>query len=204
MANRCRDLRHSPKARFPWLIQPTKRRTRRRSKMTTTLKGHPCNFASLLGKVFGVDSDELLVKWGYTPQQRLCAQCNKPLHRQQKFYCSRSCWVQSRQVPVRCTECDKLFYLRQSEVLTRTARYDNLYCSRSCMGRVAGTKYGFTAHPENIALGSRRRKYDYDAIWATHIQTGLGARKLGRLLEIPAPSVESILRKGRAERGYTK
>jgi hypothetical protein len=43
------------------------------------------------------------------------------------------------------------------------------------------------------------RKYDYDAIWQKHLETGYNARQLSELVfpDIPVPSIYAILVKMR-------
>ena len=56
---------------------------------------------------------------------------------------------------------------------------------------------GRHVHPENCMTSVR--KYDYDAIWQKHLETGYNARQLSELVfpDIPVPSIYAILVKMR-------
>ena len=92
-----------------------------------------------------------------------------------------------------CDQCGKEFIRRRSLVI----RNPHHFCGKECRARWRGLHYGFHVHPENCM--KTVRKYDYDAIWQKHLETGYNARQLSELVfpDIPVPSIYAILVKMR-------
>ena len=171
----------------------------------TNLKGQPCNFAALLGAVFGKNPDDVVRSWGLTPIGNMCLNCGKRIPRDNRKFCSMACFKVFAKVPLVCPVCLKTFYRSAKEIVwklnhnqsTNGKPIQQFFCSRQCMGSDNGVRYGFKSHPEN-AFGKRSRKWDWDLIYKTHLNTGYGATKLSRLLGIPEGTVSTVLNKTRA------
>ena len=71
-----------------------------------------------------------------------------------------------------CDQCGKEFIRRRSQVI----RNPHHFCGKECRARWRGLHHGFHVHPENCMTSVR--KYDYDAIWQKHLETGYNARQL--------------------------
>ena len=113
--------------------------------------GYPCNYADLLGKVLHENPDAILKQLGIKSRLAvpLCETCSKPLSKRadQKRFCSRPCYHARAWISVVCDQCGKIFKRRASLVIEhmKHSRYTDkgLYCSRRCVGKVLGRKYGF-------------------------------------------------------------
>lgn len=104
------------------------------------------------------------------------------------------CFTKQRSVMVECSQCHKLFARYIYQVVDGTKRnYKHFFCDRRCLGRWTASHYGFLAHPENCYGGKRNKKHDYEAIWQAHLDTGYGAIRLGRLLNMSQTTVSGIL-----------
>ena len=105
-------------------------------------------------------------------------------------FCSIECQKKWHQIIVECSNCGKLFTRSESELL---GHYRNsLFCSRECFGKWISERYGFKAHPENCG---RHKQWDYSLVSKTRLETGYGARRLSRLLNIPDGTINGILGK---------
>ena len=143
------------------------------------------------------------------PKVWLCMRCGQPCPRRNTRYCSKECKYEDAHPWVACTGCGELFRRRLSQVTAKSrraasgaanktprgeARYTlDMFHSRSCYGRHIGRIVGFLAHPE-FRGPPRRRKHDYDAVWAKHLETGWGAWRLARAMGIPVSAASWILR----------
>ncbi len=140
----------------------------------------PCGAADLLAVIFGVKPDTVRGKYGLPLKHPV----KKPI----KYTIS-----------LVCDQCGKLFERREKYVLFRMTHSNRFqpsgqqhqFCNKTCFGKWAGKHCGFGAHPENIGY----RKWDYDMVWQKHIETGYGALRLSRLLNIPVSTLIYILEK---------
>ena len=78
--------------------------------------------------------------------------------------------LKGTQLNVVCDQCGKEFIRRRSQVI----RNPHHFCGKECRARWRGLHHGFHVHPENCM--KTVRKYDYDAIWQKHLETGYNAR----------------------------
>jgi hypothetical protein len=98
-----------------------------------------------------------------------------------------------QQFPVVCTRCGKLFFRNVQRFLANYRDHSStLFCSRNCQSRWIGEHYGFKSDPNHSCPGVKR-KYNWEAVWKMHFETGYGAVKLSRQLGIPETSVAYIL-----------
>ena len=169
----------------------------------------PCRAADLVAAVFGVDSDQVRRNNGLPPKVApriwTCRGCGlETTVRSDLAYNGWLCAVCSAPVPIACDECGKVVLRRRIDVLAAAKRgAKSQFCGKRCQGLWLAAHHGFPAHPEN-RHPCRRRKHDYEAVWRKHLETGLGASGLGRLLGIPQGSVRIILatmRKGANDDG---
>ena len=89
-------------------------------------------------------------------EAKICPTCKKsfkPLKYKKKKYCSSECLHKAHWTLVQCKTCKKLFekrnnYLRRQK---KDPRYtDSNFCSKRCVGRYAGSTYGYGSHYKNI------------------------------------------------------
>jgi len=114
-------------------------------------------------------------------------------------FCSIECQKKWHQIIVECTNCGKLFTRSESELL---GHYRNsLFCSRECFGKWISERYGFKAHPENCG---RHKQWDYSLVSKTRLETGYGARRLSKLLNIPDGTINGILGKCKSNEDSAK
>lgn len=154
-----------------------------------------CGAANLMAAIFGLQSDELKRQWGLPVDQKpVCPICGSDSSKHFFPYCFAH-RDKITMIELECDECEKHFYRQKSIVMACLAsrNYKHVFCSSRCVGRRAGKLYGFAAHPENVGLGGGKRKWDWDKVYALHRETGGGARKLGRVLGIPEPTVNYIM-----------
>ena len=127
----------------------------------------------------------------YTQKTRFeCQVCGKTSSHK---FCSVECKKKWHEIPVTCTTCGKLFTRSRRQLLAHYKEF--LFCSRECFGKWAAEHYGFKAHPENAMR--KKPKWDYSLVWKTHLETGYGAVRLSRLLNIPERTITMILEKCR-------
>lgn len=103
--------------------------------------------------------------------------------------------IESQRKPVielTCEVCDAKFY-RKSYLIRKTS--PGRFCSRKCRGVFIGNNYGFKAHPKNRGHSGRGRKWDYDGIYKLRDETGWGALRISRALNMPLGTVDMILQK---------
>lgn len=117
------------------------------------------------------------------PPQFQCMNCGKPIRK--GIFCSPKCFAQYHMATLICSYCGKTFSLNTAKAYWRTVRSKSglVFCNRICHGKWAGKNYG------------RKNKWDYEKIYKTRDDTGFGAIKLSRLLNIPVSSLTYILRK---------
>ena len=128
----------------------------------------------------------------YTQKTRFeCQVCGKTSSHK---FCSVECKKKWHEIPVTCTTCGKLFTRSRRQLLAHYKEF--LFCSRECFGKWTGERHGFKAHPENGVRG-KKPKWDYSLVWKTHLETGYGAVRLSRLLNIPERTITMILEKCR-------
>ena len=168
-----------------------------------------CGVAQLLSEICGMPIDSVKQRLGLSAERiKLCLHCGKPVKPGHSFH-NKECRHEYHQIKLICPECGNIFTRPQSEILFKLNHpqskngkpVEHFFCSQKCLAIWAGKHYGFAAHPENCGSGSRAPKYDYDIVWRKHLETGFGAKKLSRLLNIPVSSISVILWKKR--RGLT-
>jgi hypothetical protein len=106
-------------------------------------------------------------------------------------FCSDECKNKWTLIPIICSGCGKLFF-RSKRILLANYRHCKgfLFCSKQCTGNWLREQYGFERYPEHKG---RKRKYNWDAVWKAHIETGYGHKQLSKLLGIPSATIASIL-----------
>lgn len=108
------------------------------------------------------------------------------------------CWQKSRLIPVACSYCGQITMRNAKRVINdiqKGAKY--FFCNHHCRGKWLGHNHGF--RPGNRI--TKPRKWDYELVWQTHLDTGYGLSRLSRLLNIPRQSIGGILRKMRWKQG---
>ncbi len=85
-------------------------------------------------------------------------------------------------------------YARRRDRQNLTGEYKT-FCGKYCTGHDLGSK----THPTIPLGGTHARRFNHDAIWARHLETGDGARKLARHFEMSVSHAKTILRKARHE-----
>ncbi len=131
-------------------------------------------------------------------QRYACFRCGAVLERRIKRGLCGKCFKESRRLELVCDVCGRHF-LREGKVVVMGAKlgYKSFFCSRKCLGRFIGEKYGLKAHPENW----RPRKCDYDLVQALRDAEGWGARRISEALGISERTVYKIWRKNRVAHG---
>ena len=108
-------------------------------------------------------------------------------------FCSNECQKQWQQIPIVCTRCGKLFFRNVHKFLANYRDHsDAIFCSRKCQSRWLGEHYGFKSYPHHSGPGVKR-KHNWDEVWERHRETGYGAVKLSRQLDIPETTIAYIL-----------
>lgn len=174
-------------------------------------KDNPCLTSSDIGRELGVTRERIrqILARDALPTRRLhqeyvCQQCGTTIQQPRRF-CSLKCRFEYNHPVIECDQCGKLFRRDTSKILASARNplsFGRFFCNRHCLGKYRGLHSGFAAHPE-FTRRPRQRKYDYDAIWQKHIETGYGAVRLARLLHIPEPSTYAILRTYAREHNIT-
>ena len=109
-------------------------------------------------------------------------------------FCSYECKIKWRQIPIICTRCGKLFLRYQSQFLTDYLHHsDALFCSKECRSKWLVEQYGFQRYPHHMARVCHIRKYNWDDVWKRHLETGYGASRLSKELNIPISTITAIL-----------
>lgn len=162
-------------------------------------KLRPCLPAAEIARQVGISRErvrQILSKLGLptdTRVSRLCIVCSKRLNGKANYkYCSKDCQYQDSHILVRCDNCGNLKQVGKSHIITQTKRYQHFFCSKYCRSQWAGNHYGFGIHKKH-GSGSPR-KWDWELVWNTHIETGFGCNRLSRLLNIPLGTISYILR----------
>ena len=127
-----------------------------------------------------------------TPPKFQCLYCKKPIRK--GIFCDATCFSLYHTTTLTCSFCGETFSLRTSEAYDRTTRSNSgmIFCTNKCQGKWIGKNYGFGVYPEHVPHNC---KWDYEKVYKARDETGFGATKLGRLLNIPAPTITDILRK---------
>lgn len=115
-----------------------------------------------------------------------------------KHYCCFSCWdiiKQGKTIMLSCDVCGVLFHRSEKQVIQRLGKKNgqHIFCSKKCQGKwfsQFGFQKGHKRYPK-----IRKRKYDYQMVWEKHLETGYGALRLSRMLDIPKKTIEYILGK---------
>ena len=108
-------------------------------------------------------------------------------------FCSDECQKQWQQIPIVCTRCGSLFFRDIHRLLANYRDHsDTIFCSRNCQSKWIGEYYGFKSYPNHSGPGVKR-KHNWEDVWKRHLETGYGAVKLSRQLNIPKTSVAYIL-----------
>jgi hypothetical protein len=107
-------------------------------------------------------------------------------------FCSNECKQTWTRIPVVCSGCGKLFFRSRHQFMANYRHHNiALFCSPLCTGRWIQEQWGFNRYPEHAG---RNRKYDWDEVWKSHLETGYGGRRLSKKLNIPLGTIASILR----------
>ena len=93
-----------------------------------------------------------------------------------QVYCSWICFIKDHRVTVTCVECGMQFSIVKGQV----KRHKLHFCSRRCLGRYAGTHYGFVQTHDRIVIP---RKYNYEQI-AELINKGMCYREVDQAIGI--------------------
>jgi hypothetical protein len=86
-----------------------------------------------------------------------------------------------------CRECGAVFYRRPYEIRPQSP---GNYCSRQCLGKVVGAKYGFRVNAKSCGA---KRRYDYGKVLEAQ-NKGWSPPKISKEMGIPINSVYYILR----------
>lgn len=125
-----------------------------------------------------------------------------------KLYCQGCKGKVTRKIPVSCDVCGTITYRYAAHILNKQTVNgkvrERFFCGSRCKGLWVGEHYGFTAHPENSLAGRKERIHDWDAIYQKHLETGLGAHRLARLLNLPYGTVASILWRVKKQKGLAE
>ncbi len=156
-----------------------------KSKVISLRSTNPYMKMSDIGRAVGVSKQrvyQILRKQGLPTKRSVelkykCLVCG---HSSSNKFCSKICKAKWQKIPIVCTNCGKLFF-RDKERLLQHHR-EALFCCRKCFGIWAGEHHGF------------KRKWDYAVVWAAHLETGYGACRLSKKLNIPESSISEILR----------
>ena len=126
-----------------------------------------------------------------------CPQCGGNIPKSRlNIFCNKNCYHEYSCPLMECEICGFQFrrnikhIIWQNEHNTRRTG-EHIFCSRKCLGKWAGTNHGFATRPNH---GRSKRKWDYELVYKTKDDTGFGATKLSRILHIPIPTIEFILK----------
>lgn len=78
-------------------------------------------------------------------QQCVCIQCGEPISCYNTTELCRNCYANSHRVVLKCMWCGMNYTVVKSVYKTRQERHKHNFCSKSCLGKFAGTHYGFGA-----------------------------------------------------------
>lgn len=163
------------------------------NKVVSLRRNNPCALLDDIARQVGLTRErvrQILKESGrptrhYIPPKEkfYCSSCGKPSVYPVCFDCRK----QQSWVEIACNSCGKLNKYLISRVIWEEAhkRHTHLYfCDKICQGRWFGEHYGFGAYPEHSNKSVFLRKWNYNLVWQTHLDTGYGCWKLARLLEI--------------------
>jgi hypothetical protein len=158
-----------------------------------------CGAVKLFCAIKGYETAEVLLRFGIIPAgYKRCDYCGRLFDGYNHgVYCSPECNHKAKYTFIACDNCGKLFERLTTNLVWVTSRRGSKYafCSKFCQGQYMGIHFGTKACVQN----HYQRKYNYDMVWQTHLQTGYGTRRLARLLNIGEPSISKILHKKRTE-----
>jgi hypothetical protein len=174
-----------------------------RNQVITERKEKPCATLQTIANKFSISRERVrqILKSGNMPTKHsqlkyICNNCGKqftPLKsNRKKLFCGSDCLRaynhQRYWVVVACSVCGQEKEVRLSDFKTRALNdHGELYfCSRHCQGR------WLAKHHDSITY---KRKFDHDLIWEKHLETGFGAVRLSRLLNISVGITDHVLRK---------
>ena len=176
---------------------------------------NPCLSGQKLGDKLGISRErvrQILNEYGIHLSQRrqrpLCRLCYQPLSRDATLDTCPNCRKALQMVLLPCDSCGKLLERRfqeASQSLTSPRYKGHFFHSRLCYGKWFAANYGFKSPHETEAQRECytirrpcRRKWDWDAIWQKHLETGYGNIRLSRMLGIHHRTIENILKHKRA------
>mgnify|MGYP001572798104 CR=1 FL=1 len=152
-----------------------------------------CGACDLAAAILGQPPDALRLKFGIPLKGYYCRKCGKRLHHKPKGGYCRKCYPPMEVIPVSCSQCGDITYKPKYLIIHNTKEGQQyFFCNRKCFGKWAGINYGFKSHPKNIR-GGERCKWDWDMVWQKHLETGYGALRLSRMLNIPIGTISKIL-----------
>jgi len=118
----------------------------------------PCYSASRIAKDIGVSRERIrqILTEEDLPRNkidlpRFCLYCGSQIQRQtsksgtwiNKVFCNQECRKKYHNIPVCCSQCERIFMRKASKVLSYESRPVNLvFCSRYCHGVWLGNHYG--------------------------------------------------------------
>lgn len=156
-------------------------------------------YIKLLGAILEeVEWDDLWAHFGLLPPgTKRCLDCGKPIPEQNKGgrakdYC-QECYEKRHYVILECYQCGGEFKLTRSEydIRLRHRKVPFFFCNKHCYGMFVGETYGFITHPENI--GTYPKKWDYGKVYKLWENTHWSHRKISEALDIPRPTITTIL-----------
>jgi len=135
----------------------------------TLRQNNPCMTLREIGSSVGVSREwarQVLAEKGM-PTKALrvytmyrCLNCGQEFRkiddRRTNKFCTKKCWQEYLRVPASCSECGKIFYVLQSDLLNRLQKRkdERLYCSKRCHGKVLGREHGIgmPGHPLSLTV----------------------------------------------------
>ncbi len=167
-------------------------------------KDNPCMSCASIARKVGVSRErvrQLLARSHLRTRVKVsktCSGCGKRLSYNTITGLCRQCLSAQAHITLVCDYCGKEFTRLACMLTYQIGKrgYQHVYCNRKCVGKVAGEKYGFAAHPENAELSrilGLRRKWNWDAVIQLYSE-GLSQVEVGRRLGIPYQTVNAIVR----------
>lgn len=156
-----------------------------------------CGEVKLLEAILGELPNRYQLYDKYGIPYSKCLYCDKPIPDGKEF-CDSDCKYLYHQIPVRCSECGRIFHIYKSELMHRlnNRKVEEFFCSNICKGKHAGKNYGFAAHPQNIKdVHKGHTKWNYDEIYQLQDKNHLSYREISRILNIPYITIWKILAK---------
>jgi hypothetical protein len=113
--------------------------------------------------------------------------------------CTPECRKDHLLATIECDGCGQLFQLRYSQVRKHIMRgYPRFYCSKQCVGRDTGNKYGFAVHPEFTGKRWASQSHEWDKFAKQikeSLEKGWTLKYILQELGIPVGSFGSIKKK---------